>query len=116
MSYRIREVAERANVPEDFVRRLVAVGALPAEEAGLGPREVRRTRLLHSWTAARLSVETRSIRFHPASSRSSNFTTAVRARVEFPMMITVSVLRPTRRLAPELSDIAGSPEYLQPNS
>ena len=58
MSYRIREVAERANVPEDFVRRLVAVGALPAEEAGLGPREVRRTRLLHSWTAAGLSVET----------------------------------------------------------
>jgi len=58
VSYRIREVAERANVPEDFVRRLVAVGALPAEEAGLGPREVRRTRLLHSWTAAGLSVET----------------------------------------------------------
>jgi adenylate cyclase len=56
--YRIREVAERANVPEDFVRRLVAIGALPGEEAGLGAREVRRARLLHSWEAAGLSVET----------------------------------------------------------
>ena len=56
MSYGIREVAERVNVPEDFVRRLVAVGALPAE-AGLGPPEVRRVRLLHSWAAAGLSVE-----------------------------------------------------------
>jgi adenylate cyclase len=56
--YRIREVAERANVPEDFVRRLVAVGAFPGEEAGLGAREVRRSRLLHSWEAAGLSVET----------------------------------------------------------
>jgi adenylate cyclase len=58
VSYRIREVAERANVPEDFVRRLVAIGALPGEDAGLGPREVRRARLLHSWEAAGLSVET----------------------------------------------------------
>jgi adenylate cyclase len=56
VSYGIREVAERVNVPEDFVRRLVAVGALPAE-AGLGPPEVRRVRLLHSWAAAGLSVE-----------------------------------------------------------
>ena len=58
MSYRIREVAERANVPEGFVRRLVAVGALPREEEGLGAREVRRARLLHSWEAAGHSVET----------------------------------------------------------
>jgi adenylate cyclase len=58
VSYRVREVAERANVPEAFVRQLVAVGALPPEEAGLGPREVRRARLLHSWTAAGLSVDT----------------------------------------------------------
>jgi adenylate cyclase len=56
--YRVQEVAERANVPEGFVRRLIAVGALPGEEAGLGPREVRRTRLLHSWEAAGFSVET----------------------------------------------------------
>jgi DNA-binding transcriptional MerR regulator len=55
---RIAELAERANVPEDFVRRLVASGALPPEAAGLGPREVRRARLLHSWEAAGLSVET----------------------------------------------------------
>jgi adenylate cyclase len=58
VSYRIQEVAERANVPESFVRHLIAAGALPAQEAGLGPREVRRARLLHSWTAAGLSVET----------------------------------------------------------
>jgi adenylate cyclase len=55
--YRVREVAERAHVPEGFVRRLVAVGAIPGEEAGLGPREVRRARLLHSWEAAGLPVE-----------------------------------------------------------
>jgi adenylate cyclase len=54
----IREVAERANVPESFVRQLIAGGALPAEAAGLGPRAVRRARLLHSWTAAGLSLET----------------------------------------------------------
>lgn len=57
VSDRSREVAERANVSEGFVRRLVAVGALPAEEQGLGPREVRRARLLYSWEAAGLSVE-----------------------------------------------------------
>jgi adenylate cyclase len=55
--YRIRELAERANVPEDFVGRLMMAGALPREEAELGPREVRRARLLHSWEAAGLSVE-----------------------------------------------------------
>jgi hypothetical protein len=54
----VREVAERANVPEGFVPRLVAVGALPGEQAGLGPREVRRARLLHAWKEAGLSVET----------------------------------------------------------
>jgi adenylate cyclase len=58
VSYAIREVAERANVPEGFVRQLIAAGALPAEAAGLGPREVRRARLLHSWTAAGLSLQT----------------------------------------------------------
>ena len=57
MSYAIREVAERANVPEGFVRQRIAAGALPAA-AGLGPREVRRARLLHSWTAAGLSLHT----------------------------------------------------------
>jgi hypothetical protein len=47
-----------ANVPEDFVRQLIDLGALPGEEAGLGIAEVRRSRLLHSWAAAGLSVET----------------------------------------------------------
>ena len=58
MPYRIGEVAERANVPEGFVRQLIDLGALPGEEAGLGIAEVRRSRLLHSWAAAGLSVET----------------------------------------------------------
>ena len=58
MSYRVREVAERAGVTEAFVRRLIAAGALPGEEQGLGPREIRRARLLHSWEAAGLSIET----------------------------------------------------------
>jgi len=59
MSDRIQEVAERANVPEDFVRQLVAAGALPGEEDEVGSRgAVRRARLLWSWTAAGLSVET----------------------------------------------------------
>jgi hypothetical protein len=35
VSNRIQEVAERANVPEDFVQQLVAGGALPGEEAEL---------------------------------------------------------------------------------
>jgi adenylate cyclase len=50
----IREVAERANVPESFVRRLTAAGALPDE---LGPRAVRRARLLHAWETAGIPVE-----------------------------------------------------------
>ena len=59
MSDRIQEVAERANVPEDFVRRLVAADALPGEEGKLElAGAVRRVRLLRSWTAAGLSVET----------------------------------------------------------
>jgi adenylate cyclase len=59
VSERIQEVAERANVPEDFVRQLVAAGALPLAEAEFGsPGAVRRARLLWSWSAAGLTVET----------------------------------------------------------
>jgi adenylate cyclase len=58
VSDRVREVAERANLPEDFVRQLVTLGVLPDGEAELGAREVRRARLLHAWAAAGLSVET----------------------------------------------------------
>jgi adenylate cyclase len=59
VSDRVQEVAERANVPEDFVRQLVAADALPGEEGELGlAGAVRRVRLLRSWTAAGLSVET----------------------------------------------------------
>jgi hypothetical protein len=59
VSDRIREVAERANVPETFVRQLVAAGALPSEESELElAGAARRMRLLRSWTAAGLSVET----------------------------------------------------------
>jgi adenylate cyclase len=56
---RIQDVAERANVPEDFVRQLVAADALPGEKGELElAAAVRRVRLLRSWTAAGLSVET----------------------------------------------------------
>jgi adenylate cyclase len=59
VSDRIQEVAERANVPETFVRQLVGAGALPGEEAELGfPGAARRARLLWSWRAAGLTVET----------------------------------------------------------
>jgi len=59
VSHRIQEVAERANVPEDFVQQLVAAGGLPHAEAELGsPRAVRRARLLWSWREAGLTVET----------------------------------------------------------
>jgi adenylate cyclase len=59
VSDRIQEVAERANVPETFVRQLVEAGALPGEETELGSvRVVRRARLLWSWRAAGLRVET----------------------------------------------------------
>ena len=54
----VRELADRANVDEGFVRRLIGVGALPPEgEGALGPREVRRVMLLHSWEMAGLSVD-----------------------------------------------------------
>jgi hypothetical protein len=59
VSDRIQEVAERANVPEEFVRQLVAADALPGEGGELElAGAVRRARLLRSWTAAGLSVET----------------------------------------------------------
>ena len=59
MSDRIQEVAERANVPEEFVRQLVAADALPDEGGELElAGAVRRARLLRSWTAVGLSVET----------------------------------------------------------
>jgi hypothetical protein len=47
MSDHIQEIAERANVPETFVRQLVAAGALSGEDGELGSRlAVRRARLL----------------------------------------------------------------------
>ena len=59
MSDRIQEVAERANVPEDFVRQLVTAGAMNGGEGELElAGAVRRVRLLRSWTAAGVSVET----------------------------------------------------------
>jgi adenylate cyclase len=58
VTHRIQDVARRANVPIDFVQHLVDIDALPDEETGTGPREVRRARLLHSWQDAGLPVET----------------------------------------------------------
>jgi hypothetical protein len=55
VSDRIQEVAERANVPEDFVRQLVGANALPGGEGEVElAAAVRRARLLWSWTAAGL--------------------------------------------------------------
>jgi adenylate cyclase len=92
--YSLREVAERANVPERFVRRLVEAGALPGEETGLGPREIRRVRLLHAWAAAGLSVE-RIVELVDQGALSLSF-------LDVPVMATPERLdRSYRRLAGE---------------
>jgi class 3 adenylate cyclase len=55
----IEEVARDAGVNEVFVQRILDLGAIPAEEDGqLGPRDVRRVRLLHVWDRAGLRPET----------------------------------------------------------
>ena len=53
------EVARQADVEEEFVHRLVSLGAIsdPTEQ-GAGTREVRRARLLHAWDRAGIAPET----------------------------------------------------------
>jgi len=58
VSDRIQEVAERANVPEDFVRQLVAADALPVEKGELElATAVRRVRLLLDYSYEQLAAE-----------------------------------------------------------
>ena len=76
------------------MRRLVEAGALPGEEAGLGPREIRRVRLLHAWAAAGLSVE-RIVELVDQGALSLSF-------LDVPVMATPERLdRSYRRLAGE---------------
>jgi class 3 adenylate cyclase len=52
------EVARRANVPLEFVRRLDALGALSDDASVVVHRELGRVRLLHAWWQAGFSPET----------------------------------------------------------
>jgi adenylate cyclase len=51
----LEEVASRAAVDEEYVRRLTELGALEGQEDGYGERDVHRVALLHAWEAAGLS-------------------------------------------------------------
>jgi adenylate cyclase len=53
----LEEVARRAAVDADYVRRLVELGALEGQEDGYGEPDVHRVALLHTWEAAGLSPE-----------------------------------------------------------
>jgi adenylate cyclase len=54
----IEVVAEKANITERFVRRLIDLGALPVDPAsGFSVRDVRRARLLDAWEQAGLPLE-----------------------------------------------------------
>jgi class 3 adenylate cyclase len=52
------EVARRANVPVEFVRDLVALGALRADLSHAVQHELGRVRLLHAWSQAGFPPET----------------------------------------------------------
>jgi adenylate cyclase len=53
----IDEVASRAAVDDEYVRRLTELGALEGQGDGYGERDIHRVALLHSWEAAGLSPE-----------------------------------------------------------
>jgi adenylate cyclase len=53
----LQEVASRAGVEDDYVRRLTRLGALEGREDGYGERDVHRVALLHAWEAAGLAPE-----------------------------------------------------------
>ncbi len=52
------EVARRANVPSEFVRRLASLGALSEDPLIAVERELGRVRLLHAWSQAGFPPET----------------------------------------------------------
>jgi class 3 adenylate cyclase len=54
----LAEVARRANVPLEFVRRLAAAGALSADVSIAVRRELGRVRLLYAWSQAGFPPET----------------------------------------------------------
>src|SRR5919201_1692736 len=55
---RLDEVARRANVPIEFVRRLVSLGALSEDLSIAVQRELGRVRLLYAWSQAGFPPET----------------------------------------------------------
>jgi len=57
-STQLDEVARRANVPIEFVRRLAALGALSDDLSVAVKRELGRVRLLYAWSQAGFSPET----------------------------------------------------------
>jgi adenylate cyclase len=57
-STQLDEVARRANVPIDFVRRLVALGALSEDLSIAVQHELGRVRLLYAWSQAGFPPET----------------------------------------------------------
>jgi class 3 adenylate cyclase len=57
-SMQLDEVARRANVPSEFVRRLTALGALSEDLSIAVKRELGRVRLLYAWSQAGFSPET----------------------------------------------------------
>jgi adenylate cyclase len=54
----LEEVARRANVPSEFVRRLAALGALSEDLPTAVKRELGRVRLLYAWSQAGFPPET----------------------------------------------------------
>src|SRR5436190_3765157 len=57
-STQLDEVARRANVPIEFVRRLAALGALSDDLSIAVKRELGRVRLLYAWSQAGFAPET----------------------------------------------------------
>jgi hypothetical protein len=53
----LQQVADRAGVGQEFVRRLIELGALGRDENGYGERDVHLVALLHVWESAGLSAE-----------------------------------------------------------
>jgi hypothetical protein len=45
----LQQVADRAGVGQEFVRRLIELGALGSDEDGYGERDVHLVALLHVW-------------------------------------------------------------------